>query len=298
MKARFWMWKAVLAAFCLCIVMMSRVAIASSLGLPDETEKDKVVRIAQARELLGKYYRKSAVSRGEKISTIRAFIGSWTRRSVKGRWRKDAQRVANTILSESRRHHLDPAFLLAVISNESGFRPDAVGGVGEIGLMQLRPKTAKQIANRYGLPWHGKKTLFDPVMNIRIGAAYLDILRSLFEKHGRLYLAAYNMGPKNTMRAVKKGVWPKDYPARVMRQYVAFYSALHGDPTPAQTDYGSLNILFHLAAWKEPQPVAINSDSNQAQDEARQETETFDEKLFADHELEMIESGQYGDTVR
>jgi soluble lytic murein transglycosylase-like protein len=61
-------------------------------------------------------------------------------------------------------------------------------------------------------------------MNIRLGAAYLAQLRGEFNSHGRLYLAAYNMGSTNVQRALAKQIFPKEYPGRVMVRYMRFYS--------------------------------------------------------------------------
>jgi soluble lytic murein transglycosylase len=289
MKVRYRVIKYILACLSFCFILVSRVAIASPSVLPRETPQDRVVRITQAKELLGKYYQKSAVSKGERVKRIRSLVLALTRRGLPPRWRKSADKVARTILMESRRHRLDPVFLVAVISNESSFRPDAKGPVGEIGLMQLRPDTAKEIARRNHLAWRGEKTLLDPVMNIRIGAAYIDLLRSHFERHGRLYLAAYNMGPRNTRLAVSKGVWPKGYPMRVMRYYIAFYSALRD---------------AHLRAMPQPEPLptvvvaAAPASSSEIASVAEPEEETPGEATppeslpsLADHELAMLESG-------
>lgn len=56
----------------------------------------------------------------------------------------------------------------AVAEVESGFNPKAVGGVGEIGLMQVLPSTARMLGFRAPLP-----ELFDPETNIRYGVRYL-----------------------------------------------------------------------------------------------------------------------------
>jgi soluble lytic murein transglycosylase len=94
------------------------------------------------------------------------------------------------------RHGLDPALLAAVIYQESKFRPSAKSASGAIGLMQLTPETARGIAIRtHGSAFH-TKDLYNPEINIRYGAWYLD---NLFKKYGneRLVLAAYNAGQGN-----------------------------------------------------------------------------------------------------
>ncbi|MGZ3698602.1 MAG: lytic transglycosylase domain-containing protein [Bdellovibrionota bacterium] len=197
----------------------------------DELPPEELSRLSQAKELLGKYYRHSVVRAGEKVTDVDLFIRQWTNRALKGQWNRQSAKVARTILKESHRYNFDPIFLMAVIENESSFVPTARGEDGEIGLMQLRPTTARWIAHKYKLKWRGKSTLSDPVTNIRIGAAYLAFLRDKFDSHGRLYLAAYNMGAKNVARALERSIWPKDYPNRVMQRYIRFYSELKNDLT-------------------------------------------------------------------
>ena len=56
----------------------------------------------------------------------------------------------------------------AVMAVESGYNPDAIGGVGEIGLMQILPSTAAMLGFRGSLA-----DLAVPETNIRYGVTYL-----------------------------------------------------------------------------------------------------------------------------
>ena len=80
---------------------------------------------------------------------------------------------------------VEPNLLRAVIVVESGFNSRAVSKKGAVGLMQLMPGTATRFgcSNRY-----------DPMENIRGGAAYLKFLMDRFGHDVRLALAAYNAG--------------------------------------------------------------------------------------------------------
>jgi soluble lytic murein transglycosylase-like protein len=80
---------------------------------------------------------------------------------------------------------LQPALVRAVIVVESGFNPRAVSKKGAIGLMQLRPETAR----RYGVT-----DIYDPEQNVRAGALYLSDLIKRFGSDLELALAAYNAG--------------------------------------------------------------------------------------------------------
>jgi soluble lytic murein transglycosylase len=93
-------------------------------------------------------------------------------------------------------YDLDPALLAAVIYRESKFDPDARSSSGAIGLMQLLPDTAKGIALHTGGSRFRVSDLYDPEINVRYGAFYLQ---RLLRKYGdeRLALAAYNAGQAN-----------------------------------------------------------------------------------------------------
>ena len=63
---------------------------------------------------------------------------------------------------------LPPAVADAVAYVESGYDPGATGGVGELGLMQVRPTTAAMLGHT-----GPAAALLDPATNIRFGVAYL-----------------------------------------------------------------------------------------------------------------------------
>jgi soluble lytic murein transglycosylase len=182
-------------------------------------------RLKHARELLGKYYKKSTVKVGENIPKINSMVYRWTKERLPAKFRKQHQKIAQTIIDESLKYKFDPIFLMSVIQGESSFRVDMIGGVGEIGLMQIRPTTGEWIAGIYNMKWKGEKSLFDPITNIKLGAAFLSYLRDRFDDHAQLYLAAYNMGQTNVNNALAKKIWPKDYPQHVMKHYVEFYAS-------------------------------------------------------------------------
>ena len=186
----------------------------------------KSIRLNHAKELLGKHYQKSIVRHGEDSFTQGLVLKDSVSEKLPATWKKDAEIIANTIEQESFKYEFDPFFLYAVIENESSFNPEAIGTSGEIGLMQIRPETAKWVAKKFDLAWAGKKSLRDPAQNIRIGAAFMSYLRKKFDSHGRLYLAAYNMGLGAVKKALRHHIWPKDYPVAVMKRYVDMYRRL------------------------------------------------------------------------
>lgn len=111
------------------------------------------------------------------------------------------------VRGHARNYRLDPAFLAAVIYQESKFRAHARSSSGAIGLMQLLPDTAKGIALHTGGSRFRLSDLDDPELNVRYGSWYL---RHLLDKYGEeeTALAAYNAGQENvdTWRREGKGI--------------------------------------------------------------------------------------------
>jgi soluble lytic murein transglycosylase len=114
--------------------------------------------------------------------------------------------------------------VLAIIEQESTFKIDARGRHGSIGLMQIRPFVAADVARRHNIPWQGKKTLLDPAANVQIGACYLG---EMLEMHGdpALAIAAYNMGPYRVQKMVARGHVPRPaYLVSVLKRFQALSS--------------------------------------------------------------------------
>lgn len=99
----------------------------------------------------------------------------------------------NIIVNEASANQLDADFVCAVIAVESRFNKRAVSNAGAIGLMQLMPTTAVQMAIEIGLDGFVIEDLFDENVNIRLGTKYLRYLKNKFY-NVRTMLAAYNAG--------------------------------------------------------------------------------------------------------
>lgn len=87
-------------------------------------------------------------------------------------------------------------WIFAVLRQESVFAPDVASSAGALGLMQLMPATARQVAQeltpaRASL---GRTEILDPELNIALGSTYLAWMRDRFG-HAALATAAYNAGP-------------------------------------------------------------------------------------------------------
>jgi soluble lytic murein transglycosylase len=112
----------------------------------------------------------------------------------------DRKRVLVAIVRESRRNGLDPLLVAAIIQVESHFDPFAVSSVGACGLMQLMPPTANEVSGEQLKPKH----LFNPVLNIELGTAYIARLFNRFGGDLRQALIAYNAGP-SVARSLRHG---------------------------------------------------------------------------------------------
>ncbi len=81
---------------------------------------------------------------------------------------------------------IDPALLKGLVSQESGFDPNARSGAGAVGLTQLMPGTAASL---------GVTNPLDPAQSLQGGAKYLRQQLDRFGGDEKLALAAYNAGP-------------------------------------------------------------------------------------------------------
>lgn len=98
------------------------------------------------------------------------------------------------------KYNLRPAFVAAIIRNESSFRTDAESSVGARGLMQLMPDTAEWIAGKIGDSNYSFDHLYDAETNIRYGCWYLNYLSKLFRGDAVLVSSAYHAGQTTVTR--------------------------------------------------------------------------------------------------
>ncbi len=91
---------------------------------------------------------------------------------------------------------IDPYLALAVIRRESRFEPKVVSKSGALGLMQLMPATASQMAKVKKID---PEMLFDPGYNIKLGCRYIRWL-DVRLRRDEVVIAAYNAGPTAARR--------------------------------------------------------------------------------------------------
>ena len=102
----------------------------------------------------------------------------------------DVKGISNEMIDDiATRSGVDPNIVKAIIMEESGGNPNAVGDNGEsIGLMQIQPKHHQKRMEELGIV-----SLFDPQENVILGCS---ILSDLYDKYGNYEdaLSVYNSG--------------------------------------------------------------------------------------------------------
>ena len=140
---------------------------------------------------------------------------------------------------------VDPALAYGHIVQESAFRRTAVSLAGAVGLMQVLPITAQQMANSRGVPY-SRASLTDPRFNLEFGQSFIETMRGSSATAGQLprVIASYNAGPLPVARWATindKGdplLWMESIPYWETRYYVPavlrnmwVYQGLNNEPT-------------------------------------------------------------------
>jgi soluble lytic murein transglycosylase len=98
------------------------------------------------------------------------------------------------IAKTSKTAAIPPDLLQALMLEESALDPRALSPTGALGLTQVMPATAREIARRLKLHGFSPSSLYEPDVSIRIGGTYLGELYARFQ-HPALAYASYNAGP-------------------------------------------------------------------------------------------------------
>ena len=106
---------------------------------------------------------------------------------------------------------LDKALIYAFVRQESCFNKRAQSKAGATGLMQIMPKTAKELATELQCDWNERK-LKEPEYNLALGQSYLQKIMSHDAVQNNLIktAVAYNAGPGNLTKWEKKMNYNED----------------------------------------------------------------------------------------
>ncbi len=133
----------------------------------------------------------------------------------------------DTIQNEARKQGINPAWVFAVARRESAFVPDARSPAGAVGVMQVMPYTAKQIAREIKEPYISRNQLLNLDKNVRLGSAYLNKMYNEMNKDIVLATASYNAGPHRVKKwlpekgeRVETDIWIETMPFYETREYV------------------------------------------------------------------------------
>ncbi len=92
---------------------------------------------------------------------------------------------------------------LAITRQESEFDNMAKSPSGALGMMQLLPSTAREVARKNDIGYDAQK-LYDPEYNMQLGSIYLQKLIDNYDGSVIMGIAAYNGGPGNVYKWVQK----------------------------------------------------------------------------------------------
>lgn len=155
----------------------------------------------------------------------------------------------------SKEEDIDPALFYSLIRQESYFNAQAHSSAGAVGLSQLMPSTALEVANRLDLADPDYRNIDT---NLQIGSWYLS---SMIERTGSISYAlmAYNAGPHRVktwkkiraenpnLEALPEDLFVETIPFRETRNYVkkilvntAIYGYLYNQRKP----YDTVKIFF------------------------------------------------------
>jgi soluble lytic murein transglycosylase len=147
------------------------------------------------------------------------------------------------VLRFAKTRGVDPRLVLAVMKEESQFKPRAKSPAAARGLLQLTLDTAAKYAPRARVDHLTENQLYEPDVSIAIGSVYLAELNRLFSNLPEAVAASYNGGEDNVARWVKRakhddpGVFAaevgfaetKTYVFKVMSSYRAYQQLYTAD---------------------------------------------------------------------
>ncbi|MBE9532638.1 MAG: lytic transglycosylase domain-containing protein [Proteobacteria bacterium] len=130
------------------------------------------------------------------------------------------------IEKQAKHEDINPAWAFAVIRQESAFTADARSSAGALGLMQLMPRTARQVARSLRIKRPNRRDLLKSNINIKLGVRFLRKLQERFSGNSVLATAAYNAGESRVKSWLPKeeaqsaDLWIENVPFTETRKYL------------------------------------------------------------------------------
>ncbi len=107
---------------------------------------------------------------------------------------------SDALLKYAPERKVDPRFLLAIMRQESRFRPDVKSNAAARGLMQFISTTADQIAGELNRADFNQDELYNPPTAILFGSQYVGSLFKMFPNQPAAVAGSYNGGEDNIAR--------------------------------------------------------------------------------------------------
>lgn len=158
---------------------------------------------------------------------------------------KDPHGYKAYAIQQALKYGVDPAILMALINQESGWNPKARSGVGAIGIGQFMPATAKSM----GINPH------DPFQSIEGSARYLKNAMIHYKGNTSSALASYNAG----FGAVDRyhGVPP-------YRETINYVKAITAKAAQIRKEQGAFIEEAKSKSGKQPVTISVNIEVNGA----------------------------------
>jgi soluble lytic murein transglycosylase len=148
-------------------------------------------------------------------------------------------RYQELIETQAQLNNLHPAFIAAIVLNESSFNPQAESSVGARGLMQMMPDTAEWV---HGKIAEGEEysfdSMYDPTVNVRYACWYMRFLSERFRGDPVLVAAAFHAGQGTVQNWLNDSRYSeedmmdgptKSYASRVLNAYAVYKGLFYQD---------------------------------------------------------------------
>jgi soluble lytic murein transglycosylase len=105
------------------------------------------------------------------------------------------QPYRDRVSAMSTRTKVPSSLIYSIMKQESAFNEKARSGADAMGLMQVIPRLAQHLSQKFEVPYRNPKDLYDPEINIQLGS--FELMEQVRKQNGQLtyVAAAYNAGP-------------------------------------------------------------------------------------------------------
>jgi soluble lytic murein transglycosylase len=229
----------------------TEVTYLRAFALEQSGQKEQAARLYQGiADGIGSYYGERATARLRKMGGAAKSAGDARERSVHAQALRAAGEYPapyrELILRAVKGRDVDSRLMLAIMRQESGFKPRAKSPAGARGLMQFTPDVAAKYAPQVKLGKLSEDDLYRPEVSILLAGAYLDELWKMFPGLPEAVAASYNGGEENVARWVSRSVHKdrgvfnseigftdsKDYAMKVAASYRAYTELYTEDLKP------------------------------------------------------------------